>query len=85
MDAKIDALYCRLSRDDAMQGESNSILNQRELLMRYAKEAGLRNIRFFIDDGYSGTTFDRPGWIQLMQEVDAGNVSSILMKEFTCF
>ncbi|POO87837.1 hypothetical protein C1H57_25310, partial [Clostridium sp. 2-1] len=52
-----------------MQGESNSISNQRELLTRYAHEQGLKNTCFFIDDGYSGTTFERPGWQQLMAEV----------------
>ncbi len=83
LEAKITALYCRLSRDDALQGESNSISNQRELLTRYARETGLRNPRFFIDDGYSGVNFDRPGWQEMMGEVDEGNVSSILIKDMS--
>ena len=55
---KITALYCRLSQDDALDGESNSITNQKALLSKYAAEHGFRNIQFFIDDGYSGTSFD---------------------------
>jgi len=58
---KNSALYCRLSRDDALQGESNSIANQKALLARYAKDNGFSNPQFFIVDGYSGTSFDRPG------------------------
>ena len=54
---KITALYCRLSQDDALDGESNSITNQKALLSKYASEHGFRNIQFFIDDGYSGTSF----------------------------
>ncbi|MDR2711667.1 MAG: recombinase family protein [Clostridiales bacterium] len=83
MKAKITALYCRLSRDDALQGESNSISNQRELLSRHANEAGLRNTRFFIDDGYSGVNFDRPGWQELMAEVDEGNISAVRIKDMS--
>jgi len=83
MEEKITALYCRLSRDDALQGESNSISNQREMLSRHAKESGYVNTRFFLDDGYSGTTFDRPGWQRLMQEVDDANVEAILVKDMS--
>jgi DNA invertase Pin-like site-specific DNA recombinase len=57
MGGKITALYCRLSQDDALDGESNSIINQKALLSKYASEHGFRNIQFFIDDGYSGTSF----------------------------
>ena len=56
---KITALYCRLSQDDGREGESNSISNQREILLSYAKQHGLVNTQFFVDDGVSGTTFDR--------------------------
>ena len=83
MQTKITAIYCRLSRDDALQGESNSIYNQRQLLTRYAHEAGLKNIQIFTDDGFSGTSFDRPSWQRLMQEVDAGNVSTIILKDMS--
>ena len=54
---KITALYCRLSRDDELTGDSNSIVNQKAILKRYAKEQGFRNIQFFVDDGYSGANF----------------------------
>ena len=83
MNDKIDAIYCRLSRDDAQNGESNSISNQRELLLRYAKENGYTNPCVFIDDGYSGTTFERPGWQSMMLQVDDGNVRSILVKDMS--
>jgi len=53
----VNALYCRLSRDDDMQGDSNSIQNQKKLLSKYAKEYGLSNTKFFVDDGYTGTNF----------------------------
>ena len=55
---KITALYCRLSRDDDQQGDSNSIVNQKAILKKYAQEQGFRNIQFFVDDGYSGANFD---------------------------
>ncbi|GHV39531.1 hypothetical protein FACS189490_03280 [Clostridia bacterium] len=77
------ALYCRLSRDDAMQGESNSISNQRELLARYAKDNGFLNTRFFVDDGFSGTNFQRPGWIELMEGVENGSVLAVLVKDMS--
>jgi DNA invertase Pin-like site-specific DNA recombinase len=61
----ITALYCRLSRDDELQGDSNSIKNQKAILQKYATDNGFGNIQFFVDDGYSGTTFDRPDWQRL--------------------
>ena len=70
---KITALYERLSRDDEQQGESNSILNQKKYLEDYAKNRGLRNIRHFSDDGYSGTNFNRPAFNTLLEEIKAGN------------
>ena len=71
---KITALYCRLSRDDESQGDSNSIVNQKAYLSRYAKEHSFRNTEFFVDDGYSGVTFDRPAYLEMMAEVEAGQV-----------
>ena len=59
-DTKVTALYCRLSRDDESEGESNSITNQKNILARYAKENGFQNTRFFVDDGWSGTNFPVP-------------------------
>ena len=64
---KITALYCRLSQDDALDGESNSITNQKALLSKYAADHGFRNTRFFVDDGFSGTSFQRPGFQEMMR------------------
>ena len=66
MNDKITGLYCRLSRDDALQGDSNSIANQKTILSRYASENGFTNTRFYIDDGFTGTTFNRPGFQEMM-------------------
>ena len=62
---KITALYCRLSRDDDLQGDSNSIINQKAILQKYADDNGFGNTQIFVDDGYSGTNFDRPAWQRL--------------------
>lgn len=82
---KIDALYCRLSRDDEMQGDSNSILNQKDMLSKYAKERGFTNPRFFVDDGVSGSTFNRPGFQEMLTEVEAGNVRTVIVKDMSRF
>ena len=66
------ALYERLSRDDELNGESNSISNQKKLLVQYAKEHGFTNLIHFTDDGISGTRFDRPGFLAMMKEVESG-------------
>lgn len=79
--AKITALYERLSRDDEQQGESNSIINQKQYLEEYAKRQGFSNIRHFTDDGISGTTFEREGFQKLIAEVEAGNVSTVIVKD----
>lgn len=80
---KITALYCRLSRDDELQGDSNSIIHQKEMLKKYADENGLKNIEFFVDDGYSGTNFDRPDWQRLMEMVNQDKVASIIVKDMS--
>lgn len=80
---KITALYERLSRDDEQQGESNSIVNQKEYLEEYAKRQGFSNIRHFTDDGISGTTFEREGFQKLIAEVEAGNVSTVIVKDMS--
>ena len=77
------ALYLRLSRDDGSDAESNSIGNQRELLRRYAKEHRLCVFDEFADDGWSGTNFDRPSFQRMMEEVEAGNVNTILVKDLS--
>ena len=78
---KITALYERLSRDDELQGESNSITNQKHFLEDYARKNGFVNIRHFTDDGVSGTTFDREGFQSMIAEVEAGNVAVIIVKD----
>ena len=82
-ESKITALYCRLSRDDELQGESNSITNQKEILKKYADENGFRNTKFFVDDGYSGTNFNRPGFQEMMEAVKAGQVAVIIVKDMS--
>ena len=82
---KITALYERLSRDDELQGPSNSILNQQAFLEDYAQRNGFTNVRHFTDDGVSGTTFDRDGFKAMIAEVEAGNVSTIIVKDMSRF
>lgn len=80
---KITALYCRLSQEDMRLGESESIQNQKKILERYAKENLLPNIRFFIDDGISGVRFEREGLQSMLEEVEAGNVSTVITKDLS--
>ena len=80
-DNKITALYCRLSRDDELQGDSNSIVNQKAILSKYAKENGFKNTLFFVDDGYSGTNFNRPSWNELLERIENGEVSALIVKD----
>lgn len=79
----VTALYCRLSRDDDLQGESNSIGNQKKLLSKYAKEYGLSNTKYFVDDGFTGTNFNRPGFIEMVEAVEAGYIGAILVKDMS--
>ena len=78
---KITALYCRLSRDDEMAGESNSIKNQKSILSKYAKDNNFQNIKFFVDDGYSGTTFTRPAFMEMMELAESGKIGTIIVKD----
>ena len=78
---KITALYCRLSRDDEMAGESNSIKNQKSILSKYAKDNNFQNIKFFVDDGYSGTTFTRPAFMEIMELAENGKIGTIIVKD----
>ena len=73
---KITALYCRLSQEDVQTGESESIQNQKLILQKYADEHHFFNTRFFIDDGFSGVSFERKGLQAMLQEVEAGNMST---------
>lgn len=80
---KITALYERLSRDDELQGDSNSIVNQKAMLEKYAKENGFKNLQHFTDDGYSGTNFNRPAWQELISLVDEGKVGTVIVKDMS--
>ena len=76
----ITALYERLSRDDDNAGESNSITNQKEILLKYAKENGFPNPQFYVDDGWSGTTFQRPDFMGMVQDMEDGKIGTIITK-----
>ena len=76
----ITALYARLSQEDALDGESNSIANQKKILLKYATDNGFSNPTFFIDDGVSGVTFDRPGWNEMIRLVESGKVKTVIVK-----
>ena len=80
---KITPLYERLSRDDELQGESNSISHQKQMLEEFARRNGLLNPTHFTDDGVSGTRFDRPGFLAMMEEVEAGRVEAIVIKDMS--
>lgn len=80
---KITALCCRLSQEDALAGDSNSIVNQKNILLQYAKDNRFPNPTFFVDDGYSGTTFDRPGFQKMLDEIESGNVAVCITKDLS--
>ncbi len=82
---KITALYCRLSNDDDLQGESNSITNQKAILKKYADENGLGNTAFYVDDGFSGTNFNRPDFMRMMEDVKSGKIGTIITKDLSRF
>lgn len=77
------ALYERLSRDDELEGDSNSIVNQKMMLMDYAIKHRLPEPRHFTDDGISGTRFDRPGFNEMISEIKAGNINTVLVKDMS--
>jgi len=80
---KITALYCRLSRDDELAGDSNSIVNQKAILKKYADDNGFRNTSFFVDDGFSGTNFERPDFQRMVSEMDEGRIGTIIVKDMS--
>lgn len=82
---KITALYCRLSRDDEYNGDSMSIQNQKELLLKYANDNGYYNTEFFVDDGYTGTNFDRPDFKRLIEAVEDGKIGTVIVKDLSRF
>ena len=79
----VTALYCRLSRDDGAEGDSNSVANQKRMLTKYAKENSFGNTRFYVDDGYTGTNFNRPGFQQMLEDIEMGYVSTIIVKDMS--
>lgn len=80
---KITALYCRLSQDDGREGESNSIVNQKALLNEYARKHRFKNLQFFVDDGYSGTTFDRPDFRRMEQMIENKEIGTVIVKDMS--
>ena len=81
--APVTALYARLSKDDELQGESNSISNQKRILETYARDNGFLNYRFFVDDGWSGANFQRPGFMEMMDCVENGEVKCVITKDLS--
>ena len=81
----ITALYPRLSRDDDIQGDSNSIVNQKKLLSKYAKDHHFPKPKFYVDAGYTGTNFDRPGFQKMIAEVKADRISGVIIKDMSRF
>lgn len=77
------ALYCRLSRDDGTESESNSIGNQKKLLLQKAKDLGFEQTKYYVDDGYTGTNFNRPGFQQMLSDIDMGYVKAVLVKDLS--
>ena len=80
---RITALYCRLSQDDGREGESNSIVNQKALINEYARKNHFKNLRFFVDDGYSGTTFDRPAFREMEKMIENGEIGTVIVKDMS--
>ena len=77
----ITALYPRLSHEDELQGESNSISNQKRILEAFAKQNGFTNLRWYTDDGYSGANFQRPGFQAMLADIEAGKVGTVIVKD----
>ena len=80
--APVTALYARLSKDDELQGESNSISNQRKILQKAAKDKGYTDTVFFVDDGITGTTMKRPGFQKMLTAIEAGYISAVFVKDY---
>ena len=81
----VTTLYCRLSKDDELVGDSNSIVHQKEMLAKYAKEHGFTNTEFYVDDGYSGTNFNRPDFQRMMSDVEEGKIRTVIVKDMSRF
>ena len=81
----VTALYARLSKDDDLVGDSNSIVHQKEILAKYAKEHGFVNCEFYVDDGFSGTNFNRPDFQRMMADAEEGRISTVIVKDMSRF
>ena len=79
----ITALYPRLSHEDELQGESNSISNQKRILEAFAKQNGFTNLRWYTDDGFSGANFQRPGFQAMLADIEAGKVGTVIVKDMS--
>ena len=77
------ALYCRLSQEDALDGDSNSIINQKAILSKYAKDNQYPNPQFYIDDGWSGTNFERPSFKEMIKDIEDGKVKTVIVKDMS--
>ena len=80
---RITALYERLSRDDELAGDSNSIVNKKKMLEDYAKSNGYTDLVHFTDDGYSGGNFDRPGWKEMLRQIEDGSIGAVIVKDMS--
>ena len=79
----VTALYCRLSREDEKEGESNSIANQKKLLGKYAADNDFKNVKYYIDDGYTGTNYNRPGFNEMIRDIEYGKVKTVIIKDMS--
>ena len=79
----ITAIYCRLSKDDEYQGDSMSIQNQRAMLTQYAKDKGLTNLKVYVDDGFSGTNYERPNFKKMIKDIEDGKVGTVIVKDLS--
>lgn len=82
---QIAAFYCRLSRDDDNEGDSNSIQHQKQILEKYAIDHGIGHYKFYVDDGFSGTNFNRPGFKEMLADIEAGRISTVIVKDMSRF
>lgn len=80
---KITALYCSLSQDDMLDGESNSITNQKAILQKFANDNGFKNTQFYVDDGFSGTNFNRPNFMRMIADVESGKIGIVITKDLS--
>lgn len=79
----ITVLYCRLSQEDALDGDSNSIINQKSILSKYASDHQYQNPQFYIDDGWSGTNFERPSFKEMIWDIEDGKVKTVIVKDMS--